>query len=106
MAALHVTKDNFKSEVLQSSVPVLVDFTASWCGPCRHMAPVVDELSDDYSGKAKVAKLDVDECNDIARQYGVMSVPTFMVFKGGEVVGKNMGAMPKQRLSGMLDSAL
>ena len=106
MAALHVTKDNFQSEILNSNVPVLVDFSASWCGPCRHMAPVVDELSEEMAGKAKVAKLDVDECNDIARKYGVMSVPTFMVFKNGEVVAKNMGAMPKQRLSTMLDKAL
>ncbi len=106
MAALHVTNDNFQSEILNSNVPVLVDFSASWCGPCRHMAPVVDELSDELAGKAKVAKLDVDECNEIARKYGVMSVPTFMVFKNGEVVGKTMGAMPKQRLNSLVGKAL
>lgn len=102
MAATHLTKDNFKSEVLDSDVPVLVDFWATWCGPCRMVAPAVEQLSAELSGTAKVAKLDVDECSEIAQQYGVMSIPTFIVFKNGEVVNKSMGAMPKEKLKDML----
>ncbi len=106
MATLHLTQGNFQSEVLESDKPVLVDFWAAWCGPCRMVAPVVDQLASEYDGKAKVAKLDVDECPDIARQYGVMSIPTLIVIKDGQVAEKAVGALPKPRIAEMLDNAL
>lgn len=106
MAVLHITKDNFENEVLKSDVPVLVDFWATWCGPCRQVAPIVEELSNDYEGRVKVAKLDVDDNQDIAMQFQVMSIPTFILFKGGKVAAKNMGAMPKARLAAMIDGNL
>jgi thioredoxin 1 len=106
MAMMHVTQENFKSDVLESEKPVLVDFWATWCGPCRMIAPIVEQLSNEYDGRAKVAKLDVDECPDLARQYGVMSIPTLVVIKGGEVASKVVGAMPKPRIAEMLENAL
>lgn len=106
MSAMHLTSGNFNEEVLNSDKPVLVDFWATWCGPCRMIAPVVEQLSSEYDGRAKVGKLDVDESPDIARQYGVMSIPTLMVFKGGKVAAKVVGALPKPKLNEMLDNAL
>lgn len=103
MAAIHLTNDNFEKEVLQSDVPVLVDFWATWCGPCRMVAPAVEKLSDELAGSAKVAKLDVDECRELAQQFGVTSIPTFIVFKNGEVANKSMGAMPHAKLKELLD---
>ena len=103
MAAIHLTDDNFEKEVLQSDVPVLVDFWATWCGPCRMVAPAVDTLSDEVAGSAKVAKLDVDECRDLAQKYGVSSIPTFIVFKNGEPVEKAMGAMPLAKLKELVN---
>lgn len=106
MAALHVTSATFESEVLQSNEPVLVDFWASWCGPCRMIAPSVEQLSGEYAGRAKVAKIDVDECPDVARKYGVMSIPTLIVFKGGQPAAKAVGALPKPKIAEMLDGTL
>jgi thioredoxin 1 len=106
MALMHFTQENFKGDVLESDKPVLVDFWASWCGPCRMIAPIVEQLSTEYDGRAKVGKLDVDECPDIARQYGVMSIPTLVVIKGGEVAAKVVGALPKPRIAEMIDNAL
>lgn len=103
MAAIHLTNDNFEKEVLQSDVPVLVDFWATWCGPCRMVAPAVEKLGEELAGSAKVAKLDVDECRELAQQYGVTSIPTFIVFKNGEVANKAMGAMPPAKLKELLD---
>ncbi len=103
MAAIHLTNDNFDKEVLQSDVPVLVDFWASWCGPCRMVAPAVEKLSDEMAGSAKVAKLDVDECGEIAQKYSVTSIPTFIVFNKGEVANKAMGAMPVSKLKELLN---
>lgn len=93
--ALAVTGENFQSEVLQSPVPVLVDFWAAWCGPCRAVAPALEEIAGEYAGKLKVVKLDVDENNEIAGRYNVVSIPTLMVFKGGQMVERLVGAYPK-----------
>ncbi|MEX1376717.1 MAG: thioredoxin [Eubacteriales bacterium] len=102
MAAIHLTTENFEKEVLQSDIPVFVDFWATWCGPCRMVAPSVDKLSEELEGKAKIAKLDVDQCGDIAQQYGVTSIPTFIVFKNGEIAERAMGAMPYSKLKDLI----
>ncbi|MDD5583658.1 MAG: thioredoxin [Candidatus Omnitrophica bacterium] len=94
----HLTSENFNQEVLHSELPVLVDFWADWCGPCRMVAPVVSALAQEYQGKLKVCKVNVDEAADIAGKYGVMSIPTFAIFKEGKVVDKFVGALPKQLL--------
>lgn len=93
-----LTDKGFDSDVLQSDVPVLVDFWAIWCGPCRMMAPVIDEIADDYAGKAKVGKLDVDSNPQSASRYQVRGIPTLLLFKGGEVVEQLVGAVPKERV--------
>ncbi len=98
--------DNFESEVLNSSVPVLVDFWAEWCMPCRALGPVIDEVANEYNGKAKVGKLDTDNNQNIASQYGITSIPTVMIFKGGQVVQKFTGLRPKKDLASALDAAL
>lgn len=101
-----VNDGNFDSEVLKSDIPVLVDFTASWCGPCRQIAPLVDQLADEYKGKAKVTKLDIDESPTIAQKYGIRGVPCLYVFKGGQVVAQQMGAVPKATIAGLINKAL
>ena len=102
MAELTLTGENFEKEVLQSELPVLVDFWATWCGPCRMMAPVVEELAEEYEGKIKVGKVDVDENEDLAGEYGVMSIPTLLVFKNGEVTDSAVGVCSKDQLLEML----
>ncbi|MFZ1436263.1 MAG: thioredoxin [Anaerostipes hadrus] len=92
------TSDNFEEEVLKSDVPVLVDMFATWCGPCKMMAPVVAQLAEEYEGTVKVGKLDIDQNVDIVAQYKIMSVPTFLVIKDGEVVKKLIGAVSKEEL--------
>jgi thioredoxin 1 len=96
--AVAVTEQSFDTEVVQSSVPVLVDFWAAWCGPCRAIAPTVEELASEYAGKLKVVKVDVDENPDVSGKYGVQSIPTLLVFKNGEVVERLIGAYPKNML--------
>ena len=86
---LTLTKANFKEEVLESEQPILVDFWASWCGPCRMVGPIVEALADDFDGRAVVGKINVDEEDDLARQYSIMSIPTLVIFKGGEVVERD-----------------
>lgn len=93
------TKENFEKEVLKSEVPVLVDMFATWCGPCKMMGPVVEEIAGEYEGKAKVGKLDIDQESELAAKYGIMSVPTFLIFKNGEVVDKVIGGVPKEVLT-------
>lgn len=92
------TSENFEEEVLKSDVPVLVDMFATWCGPCKMMAPVVAQLAEEYKGSVKVGKLDIDQNVDIVAQYKIMSVPTFLVIKDGEVVKKLVGAVSKEEL--------
>jgi thioredoxin 1 len=96
--SLAFTDSNFDNEVLQSNVPVLVDFYADWCGPCKMMAPIIDELSKEYEGKAKIGKINVDQNGQTAQKYKVMSIPTILVIKNGEVVDTIVGAVPKQQL--------
>jgi thioredoxin 1 len=98
MGALHLNEKNFDQEVLKSNLPVLVDFWAPWCGPCRAIAPIIEELSTELQGKMKVAKVDVDEAQDLAAQFEVSSIPTLLIFKNGKVVEEMLGAMPKSQL--------
>ncbi len=95
---IKVNDDNFEQEVLQSELPVFVDFWAPWCGPCQMVGPVVEEIAKEYEGKLKVCKVNVDEANRTAVKYKVMSIPTLAVFKGGEVVEKTVGALPKSEI--------
>jgi len=101
-----VTDANFKVEVLDSAAPVLVDFWAPWCGPCRMVAPVVEEIAEMFIGKVKVVKLNTDENPNIASQYGIRSIPTLMIFKGGQKVDMVVGAVPKTTLANTLNKLL
>lgn len=105
-AELAITGSKFEEEVLNSQVPVLVDFWATWCGPCRMIGPSVEELATEYQGKAKVFKVDVDSEGDLASQYGIMSIPALLVFKGGKVVDKMVGAQPKAAIASLIDRQL
>ena len=102
MAVLTITKDNFQSEVMQSDKPVLLDFWASWCGPCRMVSPIVDEIAEESDGSYKVGKVNVDEQPELASQFGVMSIPTLIVLENGKVKNTAVGARPKESILGLL----
>lgn len=103
---LAVTTSEFEEKVLQSDVPVLVDFWAEWCGPCKAIGPSIEQLAQEYSGRAKVYKVDVDQEGDVAMRYNVMSIPALLVFKGGKVVDQMVGAAPKSTIASLLERAL
>lgn len=98
MAVITITKENYDEEVIKSPVPVLLDFWATWCGPCRMLSPIVDEIANEVEGKAKVGKINVDEQPDLAQQFGIMSIPTLVFMKNGEVVAKEVGVRSKQAI--------
>lgn len=106
MNELNVKKDNFDQEVLKSEVPVLVDFWAEWCGPCKIVGPIVAEIAQEYEGKAKIVKVNVDEEPELARQFGIMSIPTMKFFKAGQPVGDIVGAAPKTAIEAELNKHL
>ncbi len=103
---LAITDSNFDNEVINSSTPVLVDFTAVWCGPCRAIAPTIDELATEYQGRVKIGKLDIDHNPNTAVKYHVRSVPTLILFKDGKPVDQVLGAVNKRKLQGMVDAVL
>lgn len=102
MSVITITKANFEQEVVNSTMPVLVDFWAPWCGPCRMMAPIVDEIAEEKAGQVKVGKIDIDQEPELAMQFGVMSIPTLLVFKNGVVAEKSVGLKPKAAVEDLL----
>lgn len=103
---LHTTDATFEADVLRSDIPVLVDFWAPWCGPCKMIAPVLDELAPEFAGKAKIVKINVDENQLVAGQFGVRSIPTLLLMKNGEVVATQVGALPKSQLANFINQHL
>ena len=103
---VHVTEQSFDQEVVKAETPVLVDFWAEWCGPCRLIAPIVEDFAREYEGKLKVAKVDVDDNQNLAMKFSIMSIPTLGVFKGGQLVERIVGYMPKEELKRRVDAAL
>ncbi|TVQ14707.1 MAG: thioredoxin [Bacteroidetes bacterium] len=104
--AIELTDSNFEELVLKSDKPVLVDFWAEWCGPCRMVAPIVNEISVEYEGKAVVGKLDVDSNPEVAQKYGIRNIPTILFFKNGEIADKQVGAVPKSMLTSKIENLL
>ena len=103
---VYVTDDTFEQEVLQSEIPVLVDYWAEWCGPCKMIAPLLDEIAGDYAGKLKIAKLNIDENSATPPKFGIRGIPTLMIFKGGDVEATKVGALSKSQLTAFIDSSL
>ena len=102
MAELKITRENFENEVMKSDIPVLIDFWAPWCGPCRMMGPIIEQLAEEYEGKAKVGKVNVDEEGELSQAFGVMSIPTIVLVKDGKIVMQAVGARPKAEVEAML----
>lgn len=105
-SSLEFDDGNFEAEVIQAEEPVLVDFSAAWCGPCQQLSPIIDELAEEYSGKVKVGKVDIDKAQDVAGRFGIMQVPTVLFFKGGEKVDEITGLLPKTQFKTKLDQLL
>ena len=103
---IHITDDTFEQEVLQSQTPVLVDYWAEWCGPCKMIAPILDEVSKDYDGRLQIAKMNVDENREVPAKFGIRGIPTLMLFKGGELAATKVGALSKAQLTAFIDSHL
>ncbi|MFT5133495.1 MAG: thioredoxin 1 [Gammaproteobacteria bacterium] len=103
---IHVKDSTFEEQVLKSDSPVMVDYWAEWCGPCKMIAPILDEIADEYSGKLTVAKLNIDENQETPQKYAVRGIPTLMIFKDGEVAATKVGAVSKSQLSAFIDSAI
>ena len=103
---VYTSDANFDNDVLKSSVPVLVDYWAEWCGPCKMIAPILDEIAGDYQGKLKIAKVNVDENQQVTQKYGIRSIPTLMIFKGGSVQAQKVGAMSKSQLAAFIETNL
>ena len=102
----HVTDATFESDVLKSSTPVLVDYWAEWCGPCKMIAPILDEVANDFNGKLQIAKMNVDENRDIPAKFGIRGIPTLMLFKDGQLAATKVGAMSKAQLTAFIDQQL
>ncbi|NLG03640.1 MAG: thioredoxin [Clostridia bacterium] len=102
MAELKITRENFENEVMKSNIPVLIDFWAPWCGPCRMMGPIIEQLAEEYEGKVKVGKVNVDEESELSQAFGVMSIPTIVLVKDGKIVKQAVGARPKAEVEAML----
>ncbi len=103
MAEVVITKENFENEVLNSNIPVLVDFWASWCGPCKMIAPIIEEIAKEYEGTVKVGKINVDDEQELAIKFGIASIPTLLVFRGGEVTDKLVGYRPKEDIEALIN---
>jgi len=106
MSIVHINEENFESEVVQSETPVLLDFWAEWCGPCKMIAPILDQIAEEYKGRVQVAKLDVEQNQAIAMKFNVRSIPTLMLFKNGVVEAQHVGMLSKEQLDGLLDEKL
>lgn len=103
---IHATDETFEKEVLQSELPVLVDFWAPWCGPCRMIAPILDDIADEYQGKVKVVKVDVEDNQQVPAQFAIRNIPTLKIFKGGKEVATKVGGLPKSQLSAFIDASI
>ncbi len=106
MSIITITNENFESDVLKADTPVLVDFWAEWCGPCKMIAPILEQVAEEYKGRLSLAKVDVEENQNLAMQYGVRSIPTLMLFKGGVVEAQHVGMLSKEQLSQLLENQL